>query len=160
MKLFLLRHAPAEYGGPDPDRPLSESGRRVAMQLARFVENKRHFTFAEIWCSPYLRARQTAEPFIHLGGKPRPIEYRDDLTPYGEPADLLPHLLKRSQPLLVVGHNPHLGNLVRLLLGLDSPQVHVPVKKGGLYIFKRDNAGATGFTLSAVLTPAALGLKG
>lgn len=67
MKVFLLRHAPAEYGGPDPDRPLSADGTRIAAQLARFIAGNRYYQFSEIWCSPYLRARQTAEPFIGKG---------------------------------------------------------------------------------------------
>ena len=37
-------------------------------QLAGFVAQKRYYSFKEIWCSPYLRARQTAEIAIaYLG---------------------------------------------------------------------------------------------
>ena len=160
MKLFLLRHAAAEYGGPDPDRPLSEAGERVASQLARFVHSRRYFSFKEIWCSPYLRARQTAAPFLEHLPKNASIEYREALVPHADPTEILPELLTRKKALLLVGHNPHLSNLVHYLLGIRHDRYSFPFKKGALFVFKREPLGETGYTLSAYLPPSALGLKG
>ncbi|MGC9452049.1 MAG: SixA phosphatase family protein [Oceanipulchritudo sp.] len=158
MKIFLLRHAPAVYGGPDPDRPLTESGKRMAAQLAAFTRARRYYSYTEIWCSPYLRARQTAEPFAVNGKKPIPVKWMDSLTPHGEPADLLPRLARLNHPVLIVGHNPHLSILAHYLLG--AAEAHFPFKKGALWVFKKDPLSPSGYSLSACLPPASLGLKG
>jgi phosphohistidine phosphatase len=160
MKIFLMRHAPAEYGGPDPDRPLTDSGTRMAAQLARFIAGKRYYAFSEIWCSPYLRARQTAEPFTGKGSEAVRVTLMDCLTPHGDPAELLPKLARLQKPVLIVGHNPHLSLLARYLTGIDHPAANLSFKKGALFAFKRDPLSASGFSLAACLPPAALGLKG
>ena len=158
MKVFLLRHAPAEYGGPDPDRPLTESGKRMAAQLAAFTRSRRYYSFTEIWCSPYLRARQTAEPFTVSGNKAIPFRVMDSLIPHSEPADLLPKLVRLQHPVLIVGHNPHLSILAHYLLGAAEAQF--PFKKGALWVFKKDPLSPSGYNLAACLTPASLGFKG
>lgn len=160
MKVFLLRHAPAEYGGPDPERPLSGQGRRMAEQLARFIRSKRYYKINEIWCSPYRRARETAEPFLASGSRKRELHLLDCLTPDGDPVDVVPRLARQKGAVMIVGHNPHLSHLARYLLGVDETATHLPFKKGALFVFKRDPLCPSGFSLSAYLPPAALGLKG
>jgi len=160
MKLFLLRHAPAEPGSPDAKRALTPAGRRMAEELARFMAERPFFAVQEIWCSPYRRARETAAP-VHaaLGEKVR-LRFRDDLVPHADPAALLPDLRRLDRPLLIVGHNPHLAHLARHALGIHAAGVPFAFKKGAVLALKRDPLSATGFSLAACLPPAALGLKG
>jgi phosphohistidine phosphatase SixA len=159
MKLFLLRHAPAEASTPDADRPLTPAGHRLSQQLAAFMDSRRYFKFGEIWSSPYLRARQTVQPLLDLKAGKVPFHIREELTPYAEVAHLLPEISRFAKSILIVGHNPHLTHLTRYLLGHDNSQPPFPFKKGALFVFKKDPLSPTGYTLSSVLTPSALGLK-
>lgn len=159
MKVFLLRHATASYGPPDPDRPLTGEGSTHAHKLAAFIQDNPFYDFSEIWCSPYLRARQTAAPFMDgINGK-IPLVEMDCLTPFGDPEDLIPRLLKTPDSILIVGHNPHLSILSSMLLGLRNSAACIPFKKCGMMIFKRDNFNETGFSLAGYLTPNSIGLK-
>lgn len=155
MKLFLLRHAAADFGGPDPDRPLSESGRSYARQLAEYIASNSYFSFSEIWCSPYKRARQTAEPLLSSHKR---IQLKDFLVPEANPASLISQLSSREDALLVVGHNPHLSLVAKQLLGLHRNQVPPSFKKGALFVFKKHPDSPSGFSLSACLPPVILGL--
>ncbi|NBD37512.1 MAG: phosphohistidine phosphatase SixA [Verrucomicrobia bacterium] len=160
MKLFLLRHAPAEPGSPDADRPLSPAGHRMAQQLAAFLKGKRYFSFTQVWCSPYRRARETLDPLIAHGLSRTQVQYREDLLPGSDIAEILPEIHRMRKGLLIVGHNPHLATLARYLSGLDSPQAPLSFKKGAVWVFKQEPLAASGFSLAAALPPAALGLKG
>jgi 2,3-bisphosphoglycerate-dependent phosphoglycerate mutase len=64
MRRFLLvRHA--QSSGQAPDAPLTELGHAQARALA---ESLAEFPIDAVVCSPYLRARQTIEPFAARAG--------------------------------------------------------------------------------------------
>lgn len=159
MKVFLLRHSIAAYGGPDPDRSLTQEGQHHAESLARFIRDNSFFDYEEVWCSPYRRARQTAKPF--MDEQPGPINYQemDCLVPFGEPMEVLSKLIELHHSVLIVGHNPHLSQLARILLGVNQSHVHLPFKKSGLMAFKRDPFSQTGYSLAGYLTPKSIGIK-
>jgi len=159
MKIFLLRHTQAAYGVADPDRPLTATGHKMATGLAKFVAHHSGYRFSEIWCSPYLRARETAKPFLHLHGHEHPLTLMDELVPGGDPEFLVNKLVQAEKPVLVVGHNPHLTRVARRLLGLDHSQSTIVFKKGMLFVFKSDPYSPTRFTLSAYLSPGSIGLR-
>ena len=159
MKLFLLRHTEAAYGGPDPDRPLSRAGTHMARDLAKFIASKPYYSFKKIWCSPYLRARQTAQPFAESFSANESIELKDCLVPGADPHLILREVQECDSSVLLIGHNPHLSILVAKLMELDHGFYPLPFKKGALFVFKRDPYSDSGFTLSACLPPAAIGLK-
>jgi phosphohistidine phosphatase len=131
----------------------------MAKELARLTRGNPFYEFTEIWCSPYLRARQTAEPFLKRIKDPTDFKLMDCLVPHGNPADVVSQLQHQQSSVLVVGHNPHLSFLARMLLGTDGNTAHQAFKKGALFVFKRDPFSETGFALSGYLPPAALDLK-
>jgi phosphohistidine phosphatase len=159
MKIFLLRHAPASIGDPDPERPLSGSGQRMARRLAKFMQGNPFYRYTEIWSSPYRRARETAEHFMGTGKQTVSMELTDRLLPEASPENLLPDLVHRNEPVLLVGHNPQLSNLASILMGSGGTTCHQPFKKCALFVFKRDHFSPSGFTLAGYLPPASLGLK-
>jgi phosphohistidine phosphatase len=158
MKVFLLRHTEAAYGGPDPDRKLTEKGRRIAEQLAQHMSGNPFFDFSEIWVSPYLRARETAEPILKYCSQSLKVVVRDELVPHGEVKHLLNCLHRTDSSILLVGHNPLLANIGKTLMELPA-QRSFPLKKGATMVFKRDAGKSTQYILAALLTPASLGIR-
>lgn len=63
--LYLVRHC--DSSGQEPDAPLTPHGRRQAEQLADTLASP---GIARIVSSPYLRARQSAEPLARRLGLP------------------------------------------------------------------------------------------
>jgi phosphohistidine phosphatase len=158
MKVFLLRHTEAAYGGPDPDRQLTPKGHRVAEELARHIRGNPFFKFSEVWVSPYTRAQQTANPILKHADPNLKVVTVDQLVPHGESRLLLDRLNRTENSVLLVGHNPLLSSLGKRMLGVRG-ECHFPFKKGGLLVFKRDSEQSSDYTLSALLTPASLGIK-
>ncbi len=116
MFLYLVHHGEAVDAALDPQRPLSEAGaaavRRVAAAAAaRSVKPE------TIWHSGKLRARQTADTFWR---ECNPLA--DDLAVHGlqpndPPAWVAGRLPSSTGDIMLVGHMPHLGSLLGLLVG-------------------------------------------
>ena len=133
-ELYLIRHAiAAERGSEWPDdskRPLTERG------MNRFkdaVKGLRRLDVAvdEIFTSPLVRARQTAEILAAgLDGKP-PIKVLDALAPGHTPASVMTQLARvaKRRRIALVGHEPDLGELSAHLIGAGRA---LPFKKGGV----------------------------
>lgn len=133
-ELYLVRHAiAAERGSEWPDdtkRPLTERG------IGRFkeaVKGLRHLdvTVDEIFTSPLVRAKQTAEILAEgLPGKPS-VKVLDALSPGHAPGSMLAQLARtaRRRRIALVGHEPGLGELAAHLIGAGRA---LEFKKGGV----------------------------
>ena len=133
-ELYLVRHAIAAERGedwPDDDkRPLTQRG------VARFKEavqgfNKLDDGIDEIFTSPLVRARQTAELLAAgLPGKAS-IKVLDALAPGHSPSSVMAQLARnaRRRRIALVGHEPSLGELAAHLIGAGRA---LPFKKGGI----------------------------
>jgi phosphohistidine phosphatase len=134
MDLILWRHAEAELaeeGGDDLSRPLTKKGERQASRMAAWLD--RHLPEGtRVLVSPSDRTQQTVAP---LGRK---FKLRDELVPDTTVDDVLtllkwhPETGPQSKgPVLLVGHQPYLGQLIARLLGMDE-QI-CSVRKGGVW---------------------------
>lgn len=112
MKLFIMRHGEAGWYAQDQQRELTDIGKhQVAQVAAQLAESD--IRPGLIWCSPLVRAQQTAA--IVAERLNCPIEEKLFLTPDDDPARCLEALLiNTASPLLLVSHMP----LVSLLTGL------------------------------------------
>lgn len=119
-RLTLLRHANAtwkESKTSDFDRPLTRLGQAEASALARTL--LRHQLVPDlIISSAAQRARQTAEIVSReLSVPPNAVRY-DEALYLAEPLQIL-HIAQANGPklehLMIVGHNPCLSGLTRLL---------------------------------------------
>jgi phosphohistidine phosphatase len=133
-ELYLIRHAIAADRGeewPDDDkRPLTARG------VARFKETveglkKLEAGIDEIFTSPLVRAKQTADLLAAgLPGKPT-VKILDALAPGHTPGSLMAQLARtaRRRRIALVGHEPSLGELAAHLIGAGRA---LPFKKGGV----------------------------
>lgn len=119
-RLMLLRHAKSDWSDArarDHDRPLAERGRESAPKIGRYMAH--HALIPDlVLASPAVRARQTWDLITpHFSAK-LPVVF-DDQVYEGSANDLL-NLIRATKPsvhaLLVVGHNPPLHDLAKLLI--------------------------------------------
>ena len=133
-ELYLVRHAiAAERGSEWPDdtkRPLTErgvSGFKEGVKGLRRLD----VTIDEIFTSPLVRARQTAELLAAgVEGKP-PVKLLDALAPGHTSSSIMANLAKvaKRRRIALVGHEPELGELAAYLIGAGRA---LPFKKGGI----------------------------
>ena len=133
-ELYLVRHAiAAERGSEWPDdnkRPLTERG------ISRFKEavkglRRMDVTLDEIFTSPLLRAKQTAELLAAgVEGKPS-VKVLEALAPGHSPASVMTQLARaaKRRRIAIVGHEPELGELAAHLIGAGRA---LAFKKGGI----------------------------
>jgi phosphohistidine phosphatase len=150
MDLILWRHAEAEDerdGLDDLQRALTPRGEKQAARMAKWLDLHLPEN-ARILCSPALRCEQTILP---LGRK---YKLRDELAPGGPAQSLLeaadwPHA---RQCVLVVGHQPTLGQAVAKLVGLRADEC--PIRKGSVWWLRtRERDGHEQTVVIAVQSP-------
>jgi phosphohistidine phosphatase len=148
MDLILWRHAEAEDGIPDAKRALTVRGLKQAAKMATWL-NERLPEKMEILVSPALRTQQTAQAL----GRPFTTCKAIDV---GEPPT---HLLAAAgwpeganRCVLIVGHQPTLGQVAALLLG--GSEGEWSVKKGAVWwLSSRVRAGETRVVLRTSISP-------
>ncbi|WP_043315469.1 phosphohistidine phosphatase SixA [Microbulbifer sp. HZ11] len=118
MLLFVMRHGHAEpFRKSDETRALTEEGRAEVASVCK----QRASELAQvktIWASPFVRTRQTAK--IVAETFDLPVEVQEFLTS-DTPVELVLEALVSADekvfPLLLVSHQPLVGNLVNGLCG-------------------------------------------
>ncbi len=150
MDLILWRHAEAVDPAPgdlDRNRPLTHRGEKQAARMAAWLERQLPDT-TRIWASPSLRTEQTARA---LGRK---FKLSEDIAPQGTVEQLLelaqwPHA---KSCVLMVGHQPTMGQTIATLLGLSAQEC--AVKKGAVWWLRhRDRDGERQTVLVTVQSP-------
>jgi phosphohistidine phosphatase len=147
MELILWRHAEAEDGAPDHARELTAKGLKQAEKVAAFL--RQHLPKdTRILVSPATRTQQTVAALTE----------HFTLAPTIGPGASAQAILQTARwpdaggAVLVVGHQPTLGEVAAQLLG--SGDYALGVKKGALWWFsQRERDGAAQVTLRLVITP-------
>jgi phosphohistidine phosphatase len=114
VRVFLVRHAKAEPGFPDELRALTPQGEARARELARELAA---VPPAAVISSPLVRARQTAEPIAAAADLE--LEEDDRLAPGANADDVRAVVSGRNGPVVLVGHQPDLGEIVLELTGRE-----------------------------------------
>jgi phosphohistidine phosphatase len=124
MQLYLIRHAHALDGDDDEARPLSGKGRAQVRRVASFLRASGVFAPEEIWHSPLVRARQTAELLGRRETPDVPRRAVAGLRSEDDPRRMVRRLARERRDLALVGHDPHLSTLASLLVaGAAMPPV-------------------------------------
>jgi len=134
MDLILWRHADAEVaaeGEDDLSRQLTVKGEKQAVRMAVWLD--RHLPEgARILVSPARRTEQTAKALN------RKYKLRDELVPDSSAEEVL-SLIKWDPengpqgkgPILIVGHQPYLGEIAAKLLGMQEHSC--AIRKGAVW---------------------------
>ena len=156
MDLILWRHAEAEElpgdaeGGSDLDRSLTPRGEKQTARMAVWLDRQLPER-ARILVSPARRCEQTA---LALGRK---YKIRAELGPDALPGQLL-ELVQwplNKLPILVIGHQPVLGQTIAQLLGLQENDC--AVKKGAVWWLRtREREGGSQTVVVTVQSPEVL----
>jgi phosphohistidine phosphatase len=124
LLLYLVRHAHALDMANDDVRPLSEKGRQQIARLAKFLGPSGAFCPDELWHSPLVRARETAELLLEHLRLEVPRHVHRELESAANPELIADKLSRGGGALALVGHEPHLSCLASLLVtGSTSPTV-------------------------------------
>ena len=126
MDLILWRHAEAEDGLPDLERPLTPRGQKHAARMAEWLQQRLPAKFV-VLASPARRAQQTAQA---LAASYRTV---NALAPGAAVRDILAAVEwpERKTAVVVVGHQPDLGRAAAFLVsGVEAPW---SLKKGGAW---------------------------
>lgn len=151
MDLLLWRHALAQEaleGQDDLDRALTPAGRQQARRVGRWLYRALPARTVA-YCSP---ARRTEETALALG---REIRSMPELAP-DQPIDPVLSAIGWPEggngPVLLVGHQPQLGQIVARLIGLQ--QTECPIRKGSVWWLRsRVRDGRTEVRVITVLGP-------
>jgi phosphohistidine phosphatase len=150
MDLILWRHAEAHVireGQTDIERALTPKGERQAQRMAEWL-NQRLAHSTRILVSPAVRTQQTAKA---LGRNFKTVQA---IAPDASATALLSAARwpESNEPVMVVGHQPTLGQVAALLLG-EVAQTWV-LKKGAVWWLRsREREGGSQVILQAVQAP-------
>jgi phosphohistidine phosphatase len=147
MDLILWRHAEAEPGEPDLGRRLTAKGIKQADRVASWLDGRLPDT-TRILASPADRAQQTA-----LALK-RKFRTADELAPGASAAAVLKVAgwPDARESVLVVGHQPTLGEVASLLLAGD--ELPWSIRKGAVWwLSNRVRDGVSAVVLKVVIGP-------
>ncbi len=131
MKLYLVQHGEAEEADVDPQRRLTDKGRRDVETVAAFLKPL-GLAVNAIWHSGKPRAQQTAEVLLEAIVADEGMLRRDGLSPNDEVAPVADEIGERTSDLMVVGHMPFLGRLASLLLTGNEDAGPVAYQRGGV----------------------------
>jgi phosphohistidine phosphatase len=159
MRVYLVRHGVAEDQNPegDSERALTPKGR---MRMAQQAKGLRDLKVRPdvILTSPMKRAMETAAIIAQELGGIR-LEQLLELGRAGcEPADILAALspYKDLNEIVLVGHQPGLGELASFMLTRTSSQSEIEFKKGGVACLEASDEGEDSFVLIWSLPPKVL----
>ena len=154
MDLILWRHAEAEewpdgdpQAGSDMERSLTPRGVKQAARMANWLDRQLP-DGTRILISPARRCEQTA---LALGRK---YKIYSELAPDATCTQLLALVQwpQAKSPILVVGHQPTLGQTIAELMGLKESDC--PVKKGAVWWLRsRDRDGHSQTVVVTVQSP-------
>lgn len=134
--LYLVRHGVAVDAGPgisDAERALTPEGGRK-MTRAAIGLHRLGVRPDVILSSPLRRAEQTAERLRSVLTPDTAVEIFAPLAPGHEPLDVLKTLAtyRGSQHIVLVGHQPDMGELAAYLVSGSSTLVTFDFKKGAV----------------------------
>jgi phosphohistidine phosphatase len=129
-EIWVMRHAKSEWSHPDLtdfDRPLNKRGKRDAPRMGEWI--RLYGSPPElIVSSPAKRAKATTRAVADVMGTKALLQWWDELYPGDVDATMkrIRQLSNEIDRIMVVGHNPHQGDLVSYLAADGHLRLRLP----------------------------------
>ena len=126
-ELYILRHCKSDWGrglSSDSDRPLSSRGIRDAGRMGDWMMEHRYLP-KTVLCSTALRTRQTAQLVCErLDIDEQYIRFEETLYLASRKTllDIIQSNLDKPSPLMLIGHNPGMDEIVSYLSKVEVPR--------------------------------------
>ncbi|RLC93102.1 MAG: phosphohistidine phosphatase SixA [Chloroflexi bacterium] len=140
MEVYLVQHGEAKSEAEDPGRPLTDKGRSDVELVATRV-GCLGLEVTRILHSGRLRARQTAELIADQVMPPCGVAEQEGLGPSDSPEKAKQLVLEAQEPLMIVGHLPHLSRLASSLVVGDPTKEVVGFTMGGVVCLRSVDGG-------------------
>jgi phosphohistidine phosphatase len=140
VEVYLVQHGEARPESEDPERPLAYAGRAQVEAAAQHLAAC-GITVSRILHSGKLRARQTAGIFAQYLDPAVDVMKQDGLGPNDDPEIAMQVLTRSREPVMIVGHLPHLSRLASLLVLGDADRSMVSFQMGGVVCLGSGDGG-------------------
>jgi len=150
MRIYLVQHGASKSEAEDPQRSLTDDGRRTVEKMADYLAGA-GVSVDRIKHSDKLRAHQTAE-ILAASLKPQNgIEQVPGMAPNDDVSAMRINLHSETENVMLAGHLPYLSRLLSSLLLVDENRPLIEFRMGGVVCLGRtDNAQ---FRILWALTP-------
>jgi phosphohistidine phosphatase len=149
VQLIIMRHGEAGYHSLDRQRELTEYGRQAVAEVAAQIAES-PWRPRTLWCSPLVRARQTAAIASEILNCP--VYEKEFITPDDDPGKCLDAVLESSESqLMIVSHMPLVGSLATLFV--DGHRQGIPLMTAQAIVLDMPVAGPGCADLKAQFLP-------
>lgn len=155
MKVYLVQHGEAKTKDQDPDRSLTDKGRKDSEKTACFASEQTHISVETVFHSNKKRSKETAEIMAAHLFPPKGMIQKEDLSPNDNPKIWADRLSQEQEDVMVVGHLPHLSKLASLLLTKSDEKISIGFKNSGIVCLQKDEN--SNWLLSWLVIPEILG---
>ncbi len=136
--IFLVQHGEAKQKEEDPERGLTEKGKKDSEKVAKFL-SERGIRVKGIYHSGKKRAEETALIYAEFL-KPLKLEKSENMDPPDEPFLWANKIKDIGENIMLVGHLPHLSKLASLLLTGNPEKEIIKFEYGSiLALEKKEN---------------------
>jgi phosphohistidine phosphatase len=137
MPIYFVQHGLALSEQVDPNRPLSEEGRKEVERVAVYLQ-KVGVSARKVCHSGKTRAKETAQILAEKIGDGNLFEV-SGMSPNDKVIEFATGL--KEDNTIYVGHLPHLGKLVSYLVAGDEGANVVKFVNGGVVCVEKDSTG-------------------
>ena len=136
MYLYLVQHGEAKKEEEDPERGLTDKGRKDVSNVASSLQ-KMNTQVKYILHSGKTRAMQSAQLFADYLRPARGLAKTDGLAPMDDPLLWVKRVAEMDEDTMLVGHLPFLARLAGLLLCGVQETNCIDFQMGGVVCCKR-----------------------
>lgn len=150
MRLYLVQHGEAQPKDVDPERGLTDKGRRDVGKVGAFLKPL-GLVVSAVRHSGKLRSAQTAEILGQSLTVAQGVLELEGLAPLDPVEAIANQLTDMSEDLMLVGHLPFMANLASYLVAGSKSADVVAFQQGGVVCLKSDEK--SGWRVRWMVTP-------
>jgi phosphohistidine phosphatase len=155
MRLYLVQHGEAHPEQIDPQRHLTDKGKRDVERVGQFLRPLK-ISVAAVWHSGKPRARQTAEILAAaVGCAAGAVLEREGLNPSDGIGATRRAVEESADDLMIVGHLPFLSKLAAALVTGEKSSEVVTFQYSGVVCLQRNDS--EDWRIAWMIVPALLG---